>query len=262
MLGVGLIFLSIAAFRNANRPPDDAIDKVFLDTLETHTSTFFKILSLPLDLLVACKDAVVAILLLPFRLVSAGLSRSRKVSDDLIDSVHQWLLWLLSFPGTLLSSLLNGSREIVDAIGKGLAGQATRLMSVIDQSFVGGLFRTIGVSVSGVTSRTRIQWIILNRRVSDAALAIENFGMETAAIAHATFDGLIGTTSNAISNLRLDVSNVIASMVQEQKVYHELISTKYDSLNKSLEEFAFSLERFFRRLISPFRNPKSDGARI
>jgi hypothetical protein len=257
MLGVGLIFMSIAAFRNATRPPDDAIDKVFLDTLESHTSRLFRLLSLPLDFLLACKDVVVAVLLAPFRLASAGLSRVGKLGGTLIESVQQWLLWLLSFPGALLSSLLEGLRGTVEAVGTGLAEQVTTLMSVVDQSFVGVLIRTTAKSLSGVTARTKIRWILLNRRVSATALAIEDSGMQVASVARAIFDGDVEATTKATSNLRSGVSKLMTAIEHEQKTYQGRLSTEYVSLNRSLEKFALSVETLLGRLVSNFRLPKN-----
>ncbi|VEU36274.1 unnamed protein product [Pseudo-nitzschia multistriata] len=138
LTGVGLIFVSISAFRNLAQTPSDAADRAFLGAIETYTSRLLKVLFLPLDFLVACKDALVAIALFPFRFLSSSAARAGDLGKALLGAVRDWLFWLVHLPFELLSSVLSASSHALGAA-------ATNLVDKL-----GGWLRAVGESLFGL----------------------------------------------------------------------------------------------------------------
>jgi len=179
LLGVGLIFVSTAAFRNVNQSPSAATDRAFVKTIESYTSRMLKILVLSLDFVTACKDAIFGIFFFPFRILSSSLLWVGKVRESIIESIQKWFLWLLHVPARFLTSIQRGSRTSLEMTYIYLICQLSKLKYVASTSFIGVLFQTTTKHVSSATSRTKIRWIILNHRVSDYILHLERLGKQT-----------------------------------------------------------------------------------
>jgi len=240
LLGAGLIFISVAAFRNVNQTPSDAADRVFLNTIEKHTEQMLKLLFLPLEFLVACKDALVGMFLFPFRVLSSGLTRAGKLGESVLASVQNWFLWLLYLPTQILSSFLSGSKHI-------FMDRFSRLMIYApNTSFVGDLFQNATRQLSGAVNRTKIQWILLNHHVSDNLLCVERFGKQTSRAIHTTLNGVFAKLAKAQD----DAATFTVFVQRERKGYLDTLSKGYHSLNQTLANFAFSVEESLRRIIA------------
>ncbi|MGK3742158.1 MAG: hypothetical protein ACI90V_009012 [Bacillariaceae sp.] len=248
LLGVGLIFVSIAAFRNVNQTPNDANDRAFFDTIETYTSRLLKLLFLPLDFVAACKDAIVSIFFFPFRILSSSLSRVGKLGESMIGSIQKWFIWLLYLPTRFLTSIQEGSRTILESSFTYLISQLSRLKYAASTSFVGVFFQKATDQVSGVSNKTKIQWIVLNHRLSDYILFVERFGKQM-------IEAIQAATNDIFSKLvrvQDDVTKLTTSVQRERKAHVDKLSKGYNSLNQILEDFAFSIEEALRRFARIF----------
>jgi len=178
LLGVGLIFISTAAFRNVNQRPSDATDRAFVKTIESYTSRMLKLLVLSLDFVTACKDAIFGIFFFPFRVLSSSLLLAGKVGENIIGFIQKWFLWLLYVPTRFLTTIQRGSRTTLEMTYIYLICQLSKLKYAAI-SFIGVLFQKTTKHVTGATSRTKIRWIILNHHVSDYILHLERLGKQT-----------------------------------------------------------------------------------
>ena len=243
LLGVGLIFVSIAAFRNVNQTPNDANDRAFFDTIETYTSRLLKLLFLPLDFVAACKDAIVGIFFFPFRILSSSLSWAGKLGESMVASIQKWFIWLLYLPTRFLTSIQEGSRTILWSTFAYIISQLSRVKDVASTSFVGVFFQKATEQVSGVSNKTKIQWIILNHRLSDYILFVERFGKQTIEAIQTATNDLFGK----LVRVQDDATKLTALVQRERKAHVDKLSRGYNSLNQILEDFAFSIEDVLRR---------------
>ena len=248
LLGVGLMFVSVSAFRNVNQTPSDAADRAFLNTIEKHTSQMLKLLFLPLDFLAACKDALVGILLFPFRVLLSSLTRAGKLGESLLASVQNWFLWFLYLPTQILSSLLSSSRNIFETTYTNLIHRFSRLMCAANTSFASVLFQKATQQLSGAANRTKIQWVILNHHVSDNLLCVERFGKQTSQAIKTTLDGVFAK----LTRVQDDVTKFTILLQRERKGCLVILSKGYHSLNQTLATFAFFVEESVRRIARIF----------
>lgn len=264
LLGLGLIFVSVAAFRNVNETPSDAADRAFFNAVEEATSRLLKLIFLPLDLLIACKDALVSIIFFPFKMISSIASRAEKLGQTLLGSARDWFLWLLYLPAQLLSSLLNDSKQIFndiwatlmnrfDALGcdskrifkaawENLMAQFDRLWCAVDMPFVAVFFQKLELKMSGSVQRVKIQWIILNFHVSAKILHVEKFAKQIVQEMLRTADEVI----DRCSELQGRVTALSIDLQQNGKEYLCILSREYQSLNQRLAAFAIFVEEWIR----------------
>eukprot|EP00536_Pseudo-nitzschia_multiseries_P007866 jgi/Psemu1/287415/fgenesh1_pg.190_\ len=195
LTGVGLIFVSIAAFRNVNQNPSDAADRAFLSTIEKYTTRLLKILFLPLDFLVACKDALVSIVLFPFRFVSSSVARANKLGKSLFGALTHWVLWLLNLPLDVLSSFFRGSKHVFNTACTNLVDRLRRLVDSTNDSFHGVVLREIAKVTSVVLEKAKVQWTTLNHTLSHGALSVERFLAQMHRTAHSILEGAFAKLS-------------------------------------------------------------------
>jgi hypothetical protein len=124
ILGGGLIVLSVVAFRNIHSTEQE-LDRVFSASLKAIESgaavaTLSKILSVPVQLLAACKNAIVSAVSFPFRLVHlsvVGIGQAGSATGHVIGDVIQWIIGL---PGNAALSFVtfisNRSRRTAEAL--------------------------------------------------------------------------------------------------------------------------------------------------
>lgn len=175
-MGFGLITVSIVAFRNINQTPSDAADRAFFDTVEEIASRLMRIVLLPIDFLVACKDALVSLILFPFRLVSSSISKAGKLGQTLLGAARDWFLWLLCLPAQLLSSLLHRSEDALKKTYANLTDRFLGLLVRLDESILGIWFHKTEQVIAGFVHRVQFQWTLLNHEVSGRILSVQNFG--------------------------------------------------------------------------------------
>ena len=164
-LGLGLIFISVSAFRNINQNSTDDVDRLFLNAIEEKTFGLLKILNPLLDFLIASKDSLLRIILIPFRSISSSLSGSRRPLENLLSFFRDWFLLLLYLPAQLMSLLLNGSRNVFDKTFTPLIVWLDSIGRASDMSFVGIAFEKIKVKVTDSIQRAKIKSEILNQIV-------------------------------------------------------------------------------------------------
>jgi len=189
LTGVGLIFVSLAALRNVNQSPSDAADRAFLNTIEKYTARLLKIVFLPLDFLVACKDALVSIFLFPFRLISFGVTRVNNLGKSLLGAFKHWILWLLNLPFDMISSFLWGTKHMFHTACTNLVERFRSVIDAANDSFHGVVLRELVQITSAVLERGKIHWIALNSNIADRAISIERFITQTHRAAYSTLDG-------------------------------------------------------------------------
>lgn len=180
LTGIGLIFVSIAAFRNINQTPSDAADRAFFDTVEEVASRLMRIVLLPIDFLVACKDALISLVLFPFRLVSSTISKAGKLGQTLLGAARDWIAWLLYLPAQLLSSLLHRSEVALRKTYTRFSDRFIGLLVLLDESILGVWFHKTEQLIAGSIHRVQFRWTILNHEFSDRILMVQHFGVDIA----------------------------------------------------------------------------------
>ena len=249
LLGLGLIFVSVAAFRNVNKTPSDAVDRAFLNAMEKMTSRLLKLVFLPLDFLIACKDALVSIVMFPFKMISSGVSRAGTLGKNLVGFVQEWLLWLLHLPTQFLSSLLSGAKHAFDITYTNMSDRFSSILSrAVEMSSLGGLFQKIGHRLSCALNVTKIRWIVLNKNVSDNIYCVEDFATRMLQ----EFFEVSNRALDELATLQNDVAKFTIAWKLEGKAFFATVSKGYQSLNEKLTHLAVSTEAWLRRIAGIF----------
>lgn len=204
VLGIGLIFVSIAAFRNVNQIHSDATDRAFVDTVEIYTSRILKLLFFPLDFVTACKDAIVNTFFFPFRVVSSSISSAKALKEITKVTIQNWLLWFFGIPWRISSSIREGFRSkcsaittFVDVVYQNtiqswflwLFDIPARFSSLIQECFgtryiaitvfVDVVYQSAIKHISNASSRIKIQSTIIGQRLWDCFLHFKKGANET-----------------------------------------------------------------------------------
>ena len=264
-MGLGLISVSILAFRNAHRGPNEApiSDEAIIKAIETQSSRLYKILNFPIDFLTACKDAIVSVLLAPFRFVSKGLSRFSKVGEGLAEAIQRWVEWFLGLPQQLWSSILISLGSISKSAQSAVQMYQDALMDCFRRSSLGVQLSTIFNDISNVVSRSsisrmnfagrfRVQWIVLNDKLATVAITVENYGRKlvetvTSALAVENYFGkFMEIYGDDISRLALTTET------HSKKALYRL-SRECKTLNRKLTDWAMQVELFIANLSNTMR---------
>lgn len=305
--GVGLIFVSLSAFRNVAQTPSDAVDRAFLDAVETTTSRLLKFIFLPIDFLVACKDALVGLVLFPFRMVSSGIARASKLGETLFGAVTSWLLWFLHLPFDIFSLFLDRSRVAFDTTCTHMMAQLSVLLDGAQQVFrnvfaillerwnvvvcvskdilgtsciiamnqlnilascsknlldtacanlldrAGAVASTADASFAKLVPQhflnslalSRIHLMVLNHKINDRLRSVERFARQAGQTVCTTWDAAFSKWNNIHDTILTHT----ATIQQQRTEYVDTIGRGYDSLNRSLQTFAFRVESMIRKLI-------------
>ena len=204
VLGIGLIFVSIAAFRNVNQIHSDATDRAFVDTVEIYTSRILKLLFFPLDFVTACKDAIVNTFFFPFRVVSSSISSAKALKEITKVTIQNWLLWFFGIPWRISSSIREGFRSkcsaittFVDVVYQNtiqswflwLFDIPARFSSLIQECFgtryiaitvfVDVVYQSAIKHISNASSKIKIQSTIIGQRLWDCFLHFKKGANET-----------------------------------------------------------------------------------
>ena len=231
--------MSYSAFQNANKAPSEAVDRAFMKTLETHSSRLFKLLTFPLDVLIACKDALISVILFPFRLMSRGLAKLGKAGERTRDLIQDWLLWFVNLPTQIFAWLFGGLGSYFHRTGAAFAAQVDALKMNISTSFIWTLFSDSSRTLSGFFSRIRVNWIVFNNRLADGAILVED-----------SFIHFLKNVQIAMDN----VSTKWNAIKEWKKDYDDRLLYGYNNLNRSLADWAVSVEDFLKKLATSFRD--------
>jgi hypothetical protein len=233
--------MSYSAFQNAHQAPSEAVDRAFMKTLETHSSRLFKLLTFPLDVLIACKDALFNVFLFPFRLMSQGLAKLGKAGERARDLIQDWLFWLVNLPTQIFAWLFGGLGSYFQRTCTTFAGQVNTLKMNISTSFIWTLFSNSSRTVSGFFSRIRVSWIVFNSRLADGAILVE--------------DSIVHCFKNVQSAMD-NVSTKWNSIKECKKDSGDRLRSGYNNLNRSLADWALSVEDFLMQITTSFRDLK------
>lgn len=238
-MGLGLIFVSVTAFRNVNQTPGEAVDRAFFNAVEKTTSQLLKIVLLPLDFLITCKDALVSMIMFPFRLISASVSRAGQLGKTLLESAQDWILWLIQLPARFLSSLLSGSEQILRKAYTNLTDRLSRWWFALDTSIFDTLFQKLELLLSGPMHRVKMQWIILNHQLSDKILWAENFGFQI-------MQDLLVKCERALESLISESVHRVESLISEPV---DKVKFRWMILNRQVSERILVVEKFGERIM-------------
>ena len=218
-----------------------------MKSLEDFSSRLLRLISFPLDFLVACKDAVTNLIMFPFRVVSRGLSETKKAGGSFIDYLHGLFLWLFSLPRNLIYSLLEKFGDTYKQIGSQLFSGVERGATAISTSPVGLFVERSFRRISGWFPRTRIKWTIFNHRLADMAISIENFGIRCYGCWQRVIEEVLPKwKENWAATSRKITERWDDTREWRQNMQYRL-SSDYNSLNRALARWAVSLEELMVR---------------
>lgn len=253
-LGIGLIALSLSAFRSANSDPGESADQAFLKALEESTTRFFKLLCLPYEFVVACRDALINLFLFPFRLISKGFSRTSEAAQTLIEYVHTWILWLFNLPGDFFSTIYARLGDMTQYFASILLIRFDGAKTTVTKSSVGVFLTESTENVSWFLYRTKIGWFRINKGLSDMAISVEEFGVSHFKTIRRARDNNIRVWRDQwnVTN-RNAIEGWVATQSWTVKT-KDLITRDYNSLNRALSRWAVSVEAKIERLSTTVRS--------
>jgi hypothetical protein len=247
MLGAGLIVLSVAAFRNASSPEPGAL---LLRTLEsTDVRGISRLLSIPYEMLVSCKDAIAWVLLLPVRAVTGSLARVGRAGTATLDVLHRCILWIVHLPVQLVHSFLGRVADGLRRISGGLEQQSEQVWAALSASFLGALVRNLAETL-GITTAA-IQGALSSIRLFVAS----KFGVASMdRVVKSLFELLVqayAKVTSAAGWVNARTSTIAGGLFVLEEVGDRTIrrvSNGYDHLNRVLESFAFLIEELLLSL--------------
>ncbi|KAG7340998.1 hypothetical protein IV203_022949 [Nitzschia inconspicua] len=253
-LGIGLIALSVSAFRSANADPGEPADQAFFKTLEELTTRLFKLLCLPYDFVVACKDAMMSILLFPFQLFSKTFTKTRDAVQTLVDYIHTWFLWLFNLPGDFFATMYARFMDLSNHIGSQLWDTFETVQRSVSQSVMVVFCQKTIQKFSDVAYRTKIRWIVLNKQVSNMAIAVEESGTRCiGAIRHAVDNSLPAWKEHWHTANQTVTNGWTTTQVWTRNV-HGRIHRGYHTANRSLARWSITIETFFVNIATNIRS--------
>ena len=255
-MGVGLIFLSISALRNASSPEQE-IDRAVsatLAALESGTtpamSALSKILSWPSNVLAGWWEVLMKIMWTPVDILSSSISSASQACDMAVSSVYQLMNWLLSLPGNLAHAIMAmlGSRA-QKAVGQ-ISKSSRSLLDHASASFVGVLLHRIASSITSTGTAIRMGCSYLSDMASRLVFDAIQFTNSAVSFGSASIDrtlGVIASTDRAILRYYtiLDrhwksASKKVSSGVVSAQAYgersFEVLASLYDHLSKMIAQ--------------------------
>jgi len=234
VLGTGLIFVSLMAFQRSIAPESQSqsLDTA-LATLEKSelVKMMIQVVTFPWHALIACKDAMVWLLMLPFRVISGTLIGLGRAGNATIDALNRCIQWLIHLPIHLAHTFFASIGKGMTGISETLANQSRNMGKVWSGSSVGIFFHTLADGFSSVTEGIRSAWIASNRIVGDSALALEGVGRKIVQI-------LEEGVANSITGWLATKSFVIQSKAA--------VRTRWIDTNRTVGEGALYIDRQLR----------------
>jgi hypothetical protein len=247
-LGIGLIALSLSAFRSANDASSESADQAFLRTIEESATRFFKFISLPYDLAMALKEALTDVLLFPFRLLSKGFNKTTEVAQTLVDYIQTWFLWLFNLPGDFFATISSQLEDISRYIASLLLDKVDNIKTALAKSSVGIFIRESTKHASGFLYRTRIRWARMNKSLSDIAVAVEEFGMYYIDAIQRAIDTGLPKCRNLWAMATETASDGWAATRSKTANANDRLSRDYNTANRVLARWALAIEAMIEKL--------------
>jgi hypothetical protein len=252
-LGIGLIVLSLSAFRSANEASSESVDQAFLKAVEESYNRLFKLLCLPVDLAVACKDSFTSILFFPYRLMSRGLTRLSEAARSLIDYIQTCFLWLFNLPGDFFSTIYNRCGDIYQFLGSVILDRILMAKKATTESPIGRFLEETAKEISGISFRTRILWIRVNKKLSEVALAMEELG--------GPYSEMLSRISEVSTKHRKVASKIVGGgWVAIQSSLAGMshgFSREYNTLNKKVSRWGIRIDSVINNLASTIRKMRN-----
>jgi len=213
VVGTGFIFLSISAFRAAYSA-DQSMDATLAMAMENAVNTVTKIVTFPHTVAVVLKNAIVSILLFPFRMVAAGLRQLGSAGNATLNAFNKAIDFLTALPFRFYQALVQNLQIGFQALVAGVNHTSERLVEAVSASFVGAFYRSLLESWSN--GFVLLQDTIINLKTwhSGASSAV---------------DELVRT---ALASLQDALSNSVASITTAQRSLDHHIINAYDHAYK------------------------------
>jgi hypothetical protein len=255
MCGAGLIIVSIAAFRNATSP-EQGMDRALLRTLEsTDVKGISKLFSIPFELLVACKDAIVSVLLFPFRLVTASLGRLGRAGIASLDMIHSWVQWIVHLPAKFAHSLLGVLGNGLKSVSGGITEQSRRIAAALSASFLGAFIRNLGEASVSASAAIQATLSSINLATSNGVSSVDSFFKSIMKV----FTEALSRTTASWKATETTIASGISALEKFKSQTVRGVSDSYDALNHVAESFAFFLENLIASLSVQFGGSTTRG---
>lgn len=111
--------------------------------MDNAVNTVTRIVTFPQTIAFALKNAVVSILLFPFRMMAAGLRRLGSAGNATLNAVNRALDFLAVLPFRLFDALVQNLQLRYKALVSGVNNQSGRLVDAISASFLGAFGRSV-----------------------------------------------------------------------------------------------------------------------
>lgn len=243
-----MIILAVAAFRNATTPEQE-IDRALSATLETlgsgtSSAGFAKILSLPFQLLSACKEGIMYVCMLPFRFVSGSIKTVGSASNAMMEAVSSALAWIFGLPANLAKSLINVVGNGLKSLSNGLSDRSRRAMEALSASFLGIFAREILAFVSSVAE-------VLNSGFSSMHLAVTHTTIVLQTASQHTIQLMSEIIAKCVVWTTLASNAVSGGIMELGKMGSKLSKGAADGA-ASLNQLGGATIAFWNRIISRF----------
>ena len=234
VLGAGLIFVSLMAFQHSISPESqsESLDKA-LNSFETSNliQGIIKLVTFPWYVLVACKEALKWVLLLPIRLISGTLDGLGKAGNVTVDILNRCIRWLLNLPFHLAQSVLGGIGNGLTTLSNTLVNQSRHLSKALAGSILGTFFHHVANTLLATTGGIHVAWITLNETVANGALFVEELGREV------------------LQNIDAAMTYAVSSFLVAKSAMHSVsqaILTGWASTNRVVAKTACAIESMIR----------------
>ena len=254
VLGTGLIFMSLVAFQHFIAPESQSqsLDRA-LDSFEKSglVEGVIQFITFSWKALVACKDAVAWLFLLPVRLFSGTLTGLGRMGNATVDTLNRCIRWLLNLPIHLAQTLLGAMGKGITSLSDGLARQSRQLGRTMSGSFLGVFFHRLADGFVTTTRGLQHAWVVSNQVAEDGAIAIETLGYKTLQV------------------LEKGATQVIAGWAATQSTFvstYKTIRRGWVSTNRVVGNAALDLEFYtkvsFRRMMTETQRIERSAASV
>lgn len=244
--GVGLLVLSLGALRNATNE-EAAVEQALLTSLES-TKFFdkvFEVLAMPLDLLIATKDAIVWLVTLPFRLVFRSFKSVEKAGTSTMTFITNCIQWILHLPSQLLHSFLGLLGTSYSKIACQISETSHATSEALSNSFLGVVIRSLIEASSKVVSNTASMLSSTQLAIQNCSEVADVYLKKVLEIVVQAYSRAMAVLSNATTNVQSCNQLIQGSVSWLQVVGRKTIcdmSNGYEYLNELAALFAFYIE--------------------
>jgi hypothetical protein len=230
ILGTGLIFVSLMAFQHSISPESQS------KSLDTALATFeksatvrilIKLVTFPWHALIACKDGLLWLLVLPFRAIAGTLKGLGQAGDATIYALNRCIQWLVNLPIQLAQYFVGAIGRGLTSMSEGLTNQSRQLGRTLSGSLLGTFFTALADVFSSATAGMGLAWIRCNQVVADGAFAVEAFGRQVVQVLQ---QGVAHTIAGWLTTKSVVVKSTVA------------VRTRWVAVNLTVADGAFLVD--------------------